>query len=90
MIEFAAAFVAGHCALNRSDAPDGRETMRATVGVVALQLASLEWKRMKRLLARDAQINTSDLPLDAVRIDVTTSTAFESNEMCEFVLQRAP
>ena len=89
-VEFAAAIVAGDRALDRADAVNDTEAIRANVRVVALHAAPLEGQRVERFLTMDAELGAGGLPFIAVRIDVTTTATLVSDEMGKLVLERAP
>ncbi len=89
-VELPAAFITGDRPLDRPDSVDDGETIRANVGVVALQLAALERQRVIGLLAGNAQIDAGRLPLPAMRIDPAAATTFIGDEVRELVFQGAP
>lgn len=89
-VEFAAAIVAGDRALDRADAVNDAEAIRANVRMVALHATTLEGQRVERFLAMDAELGAGGLPFIAVRIDVPTTAALIGDEVGELVLERAP
>ena len=90
VVEFLAAWITGDGSFDRADAVNDREAVRALVGVVALHGAPFEGEIVKRLLAWDAEIIASGLPLDAMRVDAAAAMALVSDEVSELVLEGAP
>jgi len=90
VVEFAAAVVTGDCAAQWLNTVNGGFTVRANVAVVTLHTAALKGKCVEWLLAWDAQLYTSGLPLEAVGINVAAPASFVGDEVCELVFEGAP
>ena len=90
MVEFPAAVVARHRAGDRPDTVDDCETIGTNVSVGALHFPPFERKCVKWLLAWDAQVVASDLPLNPMRLDPAAAAALVGDQVRQLVLESAP
>ena len=89
-VECAAAIVTSDRFLDRSDAVDDPQAIRANVGIVAFHLAAFKREVVTGAFSRNAEILACDLPFPAMGFDPAAATALVGDEVGEFVLKGPP